>query len=176
MGSASGRSDPSASILLVGFMGAGKTSVAGVLSHELGWPAFDVDALLEDEIGVSVQEIFASRGETWFREREEALTAGLLARHGVIVAPGGGWAAHPGRLAGIQPHVLSVWLQVSAEEAVRRGRSAPGTRPLLGDEERMKALLRHREPFYREAQLHLDTEAAPPIEVARQIIDHLAER
>jgi shikimate kinase len=72
--------------------------------------------------------------------------------------------------------VLSVWLRVSAAEAVRRAGKAPGERPLMADPDRMEALLREREPHYRQAQLHLDTEAASPMEVARRIIDHLAER
>jgi shikimate kinase len=157
-------------------MAAGKSEVARILAEELGWPAFDIDALVEEEAGAPVSEIFATRGEAWFRERERVLTKRLLGRRGVIVAPGGGWAAEPGRLTRLPPHVVSVWLRVSAEEAVRRAGGMPGARPLMADEARMGALLGEREPLYRAARLHLDTEAAPPVEVARRIIDHMAER
>lgn len=175
MGSEPVHSEPRASILLVGFMAAGKTEVAGELSRALGWPAFDVDALVEEAAGASVAELFAQRGERWFREREAECTSELLSRRGVIVAPGGGWAAREGRLGAVPEHVLSVWLQVSADEAVARARRAPGERPLMADEDRMAALLQEREPYYRQAQLHLDTQATSPVEVARQIIDHLAQ-
>lgn len=157
-------------------MAAGKTEVAGVLSRELGWPAFDVDALVEEEAGATVAELFAERGEGWFREREAERTSELLSRRGVIVAPGGGWAAGEERLVAVPEHVLSVWLQVSADEAVARARRAPGERPLMADRVRMAALLDEREPYYRQAELHLDTQAISPKEVARRIIDHLAQR
>jgi shikimate kinase len=157
-------------------MAAGKTEVARVLSRELGWPSCDVDALIEEEAGVPVAELFASRGESWFREREGELTAELLDRRGVIVAPGGGWAAREGRLSAIPDHVVSVWLRVSAAEAIARARRRPGERPLMADEEEMTALLREREPHYRQAQLHLDTESTTSVAVARRIIDHLAQR
>ena len=176
MGSAPARSEGAASILLVGFMAAGKSEVARILARELGWSVFDVDRRIEEEAGASVGELFATRGEPWFREEESRITSRLLTRHNVIVAPGGGWAARPGRLATLPPHVLSVWLQVGAREAVKRGGIAPGTRPLLADGKATARLLRKREPYYREAELHLDTEALSPVQVARRIIDHLAKR
>jgi len=174
VGSESAHSEPEASVLLVGFMAAGKTEVAGILSRELGWPAFDVDALVEEEAGASIAELFARRGEGWFREREAKRTSELLSRRGVIVAPGGGWAAREGRLVVVPDHVLSVWLRVSAEEAVARAHRTPGERPLLGSPASMSALLKKREPYYRQAELHLDTQATSPTGVARRIIDHLA--
>jgi shikimate kinase len=176
VGSESDRSEPFASILLVGFMAAGKSEVARLLSAELSWPAFDVDALLEEREGMPVRDLFAIRGEDWFRREEAALTDRLLRQRQVIVAPGGGWAAGPGRLAAVPSHVLSVWLRVSAEEAVRRAGPAPTDRPLMADRAGMEELLGRREPHYRRARLHLDTEAASAMEVARRIIDHLAAR
>lgn len=170
------RSDSAASVLLVGFMAAGKSEVAGILARELGWPAVDIDRLVEDEVGAPVREVFATRGEAWFREREAELTALHLGRGGVVVAPGGGWAAHPGRLTSLPPHVLSVWLRVGAAEAMARASREPGARPLMADEARTAALLREREPYYQQAQLHVDTEALAPVQVARRIIHHLAQR
>ncbi|MEJ2541532.1 MAG: shikimate kinase [Gemmatimonadota bacterium] len=119
------------SILLVGFMASGKSEVARILTGRLGWPSLDVDELVEAEAGMSVREIFDRRGEPWFRRREAALTSRLLDRRGVIVAPGGGWAGVPGRVSAAPEHVLSVWLRVSAQEAVRRGLGTPGSRPLM---------------------------------------------
>ena len=176
MGSESDRSEPAHSILLVGFMASGKSEVARILSRELGWERFDIDRRIEEEAGAPVREIFATRGEPWFREREATLTAELLSRRGVIVAPGGGWAARGGRLSNVPPHVLSVWLRVGAAEAVARARRTAGSRPLMADQEKMSALLGKRERYYRQAQLHLDTEAGTPVQMALRIIDHLATR
>ena len=75
---------------------------------------------------------------------------------------------------------MSVWLRISAEEAVRRAARRPGTRPLLAGAEdplrRARELLAEREPLYAEAELHLDTGSATPLEVADQILIHLRER
>lgn len=175
---------PWQTVLLVGFMASGKTSVAALLSDRLGWPVRDVDRLLEEEEGLTVREIFETRGEPWFREREAALTRRLLGERRVVLAPGGGWAAAPGRLDELPEHVLSVWLRVGAEEAIRRAGDAPGSRPLLatggpGDAKALAAvsdLLRERERWYRRAALHLDTSRATPLEVADSILNHMARR
>ena len=173
-----------ASVLLVGFMAAGKTAVAELLAGRLGWTVQDVDGILEEEEGRPVAEIFATRGEAWFRDREAAVTDRLLREHGIVLATGGGWAAVPGRLDDLPDHVLSVWLRVGVDTALRRAAAAPGSRPLLADRSdgdgpdraAVEALLRQREPGYRRAALHLDTDGATPLEVADSIVNHLARR
>jgi shikimate kinase len=172
------------SVLLVGFMAAGKSAVAEILARRLGWTARDVDCILEEEEGRPVPEIFATRGEAWFRDREAAVTDRLLGEHEVVVATGGGWGAVPGRLDDLPDHVLSVWLRVDVGTALRRAAANPGSRPLLvarrdgdgPDRAAVEALLREREPRYRRAALHLDTDGATPLEVADSIVNHLARR
>lgn len=160
-------------IVLVGFMGSGKSSVGPLLAKALGWDFADVDACVEAEEGRSVARIFAESGETGFREAEERVAAGLLGRDGVVLAAGGGWGAAPGRLRSLPEGTTSVWLRVSAEEAVRRCGVEGGARPLLhvaDPTEAARELLRRRAPRYAEAHLRVDTEGRTVEDVAEQIL------
>lgn len=164
-------------VLLVGFMAAGKTAVGELLAARLGWTFRDVDREVESRADATVAEIFRERGEAWFREEEARVTRRLLEEDGVVVATGGGWAAAAGRLESVAEGVLTVWLRVGPEEAVRRAAASPGTRPLLepaeGAVDRARALLRTRMPRYGRAALHLDTEDASPADLSDRILTHL---
>lgn len=160
-------------IVLVGFMGSGKSSVGPLLARALDWDFADVDACVEAEEGRSVARIFAESGEPRFREAEERVAAGLLARDGVVLAVGGGWGAAPGRLRSLPDGTTSVWLRVSVEEAVRRCTIEGGTRPLLHVPDPLEAareLLRRRVPQYAEAHLRVDTEGRTVEDVAAEIL------
>lgn len=160
-------------IVLVGFMGSGKSSVGPLLARALDWDFADVDACVEAEEGRSVARIFAESGEPRFREAEERVAAGFLARDGVVLAVGGGWGAAPGRLRSLPEGTTSVWLRVSAEEAVRRCGIEGGARPLLHVPDPLEAareLLRRRDPQYAEAHLRVDTEGRTVEDVAQQIL------
>ncbi len=161
-------------ILLVGFMGSGKSTVGRLLAGALGWEFADFDAQVEAAEGRSVAAIFAESGEAHFRAAEALAAERLLARDTVVLASGGGWAAVPGRLRSLPEGTTSVWLRVSPEEAVRRGGAR---RPLLAGPdplERAQELLRTRTPFYAEALLEVDTEGRTPEDVAAQILALLA--
>lgn len=166
-----------AAVLLVGFMAAGKTAVGRALARRTGWRLVDVDSEIVARTGADVSELFRTRGEIWFREEEERLTREALDLTGVVVVPGGGWAAAAGRMEGLSPRVLSVWLRVSPETAVERAANQGETRPLLaGPEpvlEKARRLLALREPSYRRAALHLDTEGRVPLELADEISEIL---
>lgn len=161
-------------------MASGKTAVGEALGGATGWPVVDVDAEIEAEVGDSVAGIFRTRGEAWFREAEARVTEEALACRGVVVVPGGGWATRTGRLASVPEHVLSVWLRVTAEEAVERARADGPVRPLLHEAEdpleAARRLIRDREPYYRKAELHLDTGGRSPLEVADLILKELRRR
>lgn len=159
-------------VLLVGFMGSGKSTVGRALALRLGWDFLDFDAVIEEEAGRSVSRIFRELGEERFRALESRVGRELLARERAVLATGGGWPAAPGRMEGLDPVTLSVWLRVSPEEAVRRARSQGDTRPLLQTEapvERARTLLEARIPFYGRARLALDSEAAGPEALVRRI-------
>lgn len=172
-------------ILLVGFMGAGKSSVGREMARILDWEFVDFDQVIEERAGVGIPEIFATRGEEAFRALEAAVGRELLSRTKVVLAPGGGWPAVEGRMESIPPGTASVWLQVSPDVALERARAEaaamddPGLRPLLDVErplERVRELLAVRTPFYRRAQLAVETDSASPADVARRVLDLLKER
>lgn len=164
-------------VLLVGFMGSGKTSVGRRLGERLGWRFVDFDEAIEAEAGERVAEIFARRGEPWFRGLEARVAVRLLAERRVVLGSGGGWAAAPGRLAGVPAGTATFWLRVSPEEAVRRAGSRPRTRPLLDRPdplETARTLLEERAPRYAEARWTVDTDRSSVEDVTAGILEILA--
>lgn len=169
---------PISRIVLVGFMGAGKTSVGRELAERLGWRFADVDERVEEDTGLSVPEIFERWGEGRFRELEERAAAALLEEEAVVVATGGGWAARAGRLEGLDTGTVSIWLDVGADEAVRRSAGQPGGRPLLDVEDPLRAaaaLVEERAEHYRRASWRVDTEGHTVDDVTSRILEILEQ-
>jgi shikimate kinase len=159
-------------VLLIGFMGSGKTRVGRILARNLGWTFRDFDDEISARVGLPISEIFRQHGEAFFREMEGRTGTELLRGQRVVLATGGGWPAGPGRMDGLSPGTLSVWLQVAPETAVERAREEGPTRPLLAVRDpvgRAKALLSEREPFYRKADVVIDTTQASPEKLASEI-------
>ncbi len=160
-------------VLLVGFMASGKSSVGKELASRLGWDFEDFDTAIEARAGKSVSQIFAEDGEVEFRRLESGVAEELLARSNTVVASGGGWPAQPGSWRMVTEDTMSVWLQVSPVEAVRRASEDGPTRPLLDGEDvtdRATALLLAREASYRRARYTLDSERYTPPELAAEIV------
>lgn len=167
---------PARTIVLVGFMAAGKSTAGRLLADTLGWRFRDLDEEIERHTGLSVPALFRDRGESAFRELERALTAELLAEPATVVAPGGGWAARPGVLTGLPEGVVAVWLRVPAEVAVARARADGGTRPLLDTPDplaRARELLAEREPLYAGAAVHVEAGTRSPQEIVEEILERL---
>jgi len=159
-------------VLLVGFMGSGKTLVGQALAKRLGWEFRDFDQEVRFRVGLPIPEIFRQHGEAHFREMEGEIANGLLGQEGVVLASGGGWPVGSGRLDALPPGTFCVWLKVSPEEAVRRAREEGPTRPLLAvpdPVQRARVLLLEREEAYRKADLALDSEEGSPEELAGRI-------
>jgi shikimate kinase len=164
-------------VLLVGFMGSGKTSVGREVAARLGWRFEDFDQAVEAEEGRTVAEIFAARGEPYFREAERRVGERLLGEERVVLAAGGGWAAVPGRLRTLPPGTASFWLRVSPEEALRRISRQPGRRPLLERPDPLQAaarLIGERSRWYREARWTVDTDRSTVEDVSAGILSILA--
>ncbi len=173
------RAAPLARVLLVGFMGSGKSTVGRALADALDWTFVDFDEEIAKAEGLPVPEIFQAKGERYFREVEARVGKGLLHRSRVVLASGGGWAATPGRLDEVPPGTETFWLRVSAEEAVRRAATEPGSRPLLAGPaplERAAALLRERASLYRAAGTAVDTSHRSVDDVTTEILRVLSER
>ena len=166
-------------MLLVGFMGSGKTTVGRELAAKLGWSFVDFDDAVTSSAGMSVAEIFRVHGEDHFRALEAEAGRRLLERKRVVLAAGGGWAAAPGRLEGVPAGTATFWLRVSPDEAIRRARDQPGLRPLLvGDDasDRAARLLAEREPRYARAAFAVDTDGRSVDDVTTEILGILATK
>jgi len=156
-------------IVLVGFMGSGKSTVAPLVAQPLGWGWVDMDDRIVARAGLSIAEIFRQQGETPFREleREVAEELSRLERH--VLAAGGGAFSRPATRAALQQGAVSVWLR--CELKVLLSRIPPdGTRPLAGSRETIVRLFAEREPSYRLADVAVDA-SAPPEEVARLVLE-----
>jgi len=163
-------------IVLVGFMAAGKTTVGRILARALRWRFIDADVEIETRTGRTIADWFRDPGEAAFRAMEAELTATLLSEDRVVLALGGGWAAQPGAFEAVPPGARTVWLRVSAAEALRRVAADPVARPLLAGVapgKAARALLREREAAYRRADFTVDVDDRTPEDIARAILDVL---
>jgi shikimate kinase len=174
---AGGVPEPVRSVLLVGFMASGKTTVGRRTADALGWTFLDVDERVEARAGTTIEALFRDRGEAAFRALEDETTRGALASRSAVIATGGGWPAVPGRMESLPDDVLSVWLRVGPETAVERARRDPTVRPLLEVDDpvgRAEELLRRRRPFYELARIHIDGDRTSPDAAARVIVEAVA--
>jgi shikimate kinase/3-dehydroquinate synthase len=136
-------------LALVGFMGAGKSTLGPVVAERLGRRFVSLDRLVEERAGASVEEIFASRGEAAFRALEEGAAADVLSRADpVVLELGGGAVASTATRDALAERAFTALLDVDVDEAWRRARGS--ARPLAQDADRFRALFDLREPLYAE--------------------------
>jgi shikimate kinase len=159
-------------IYLVGFMAAGKTTVAHAVAERLGWRAEDVDELIEARERRPVAEIFARAGEPYFRSVEREILRVLLPLRHCVVATGGGTFVDPDNRGAINMDGLSVWLDVPMDVVVGR-LPADGRRPLAADRAQLEHLFVARRAAYALAHLRIDVGSASADEVAERITDHV---
>src|SRR5688572_24678907 len=159
-------------IYLVGFMAAGKTTLAQALSRRLGWRADDVDLLIEARERRTVADIFAREGEPYFRSIERQVIWSLLPLRHAIIATGGGTFVDPENRAAINADGVSVWIDVPFDVLLERI-PADGRRPLANDRVQMALLYETRRLAYQQAQLRLDATRARSEELVEQLIDQL---
>lgn len=165
-------------VLLVGFMGAGKSAVGRALAVELGWWFRDFDTEVERRVGLPVDRIFRNHGEAAFRELEERVGTELLGMERAVLAAGGGWPVAPGRMESLEHRTLSIWLRVSVEEALERCARQEAERPLLDTEDPLgtaRELLASRESRYNMARWTIDTTGAEPDEIAARLARHVLD-
>lgn len=163
------------SIVLVGLMGAGKSSVGKRLAQRMHLPFVDADTAIEQAAGLTIPEIFARFGETDFRSGERRVIARLLKEGPQVLATGGGAYMSEETRQRIRENGVSVWLKAEFDVLMRRVRRR-ADRPLLKNsnpEETMRKLIDERYPVYAEADLTIiSTEVAHDI-VVQSIVEAL---
>lgn len=142
-------------IYLVGFMSAGKTTIARALATRLGWAVEDVDDRIEVRERRSITSIFATQGEPYFRQVERAVIGDLLPMRHVVVATGGGTFVDPDNRAAINRDGFSVWIDVPLAEIIER-LPADGRRPLAADRAQLTRLYDARAVAYAQAHVRID--------------------
>jgi len=158
-------------IYLVGFMAAGKTTVARRLAARLGWRAEDVDELIEARERATVADIFAKQGESYFRSVEREILRLVMPLRHAIVATGGGTFMDPESQQAINLDGASVWLDVPLATVIAR-LPTDRRRPLASDRGQMERLFSARQAGY--ARAHVRVEATGPAdEIAERIIHEL---
>lgn len=160
-------------ILLLGFMGSGKTTVGRSLSRRLGWNFVDLDAEIERTQGRTINQIFAAEGEPYFRQVERWMLEQVLDRAEsvpTVVALGGGTYAQPEVREWIQARGgIAVWLHCPLEELRRRCRGLRH-RPLFRDAASFQQLYEQRLPFYQQADFRVEADRSDPEAVVEEIL------
>jgi shikimate kinase len=159
-------------IYLVGFMGAGKTSVGKSLAKILGWCFLDLDQVIAEVEGRPIRDIFLDSGEPYFREVERRELLRLSSRKNTVVALGGGAFCNDENRKAIQESGASVWLDAPIDVLYARC-AGENTRPLLTTREKMASLLETRYPFYAQANLRVNTSGRPIESIAEEILRSL---
>lgn len=161
--------------VLIGTMGAGKTTVGTLVAEQLGVAFADSDQLVEERAGKSVQDIFVDDGEAAFRDLERATVARALQEHDGVLSLGGGAVLDPATQALLAPHQV-VFLRVGLSAAVKRVGLGVGRPLLLGNvRARIKQLLDERTPVYQGlARITVETDDRTAQEVADEIVAAIA--
>lgn len=158
-------------VLLVGFMGAGKSTVGRLLARRLGLCFVETDDMITALEGKAIPDIFRERGEAYFREREREVLDLLALKQGDVVATGGGLPCDAENLARLKAMGTVVWLRGDIAALYDRA-ARSGRRPLLSNRSRedVETLYRQREPFYAQAHLVVETDGLGPDEVVHALV------
>lgn len=167
-------------IVLIGFMGSGKTRTGKLLAEKLKRTFADIDKLIEEKEKMSIQEIFRTRGEDAFRDMETRAVKEASLLRGAVVSAGGGAVLRGENVSALKASGILVWLKASPQTVLSRVGGAK-QRPLLygaaDKEEAVSSLLAEREPVYRSVcDVEISTEEKTPEEVADGIIKIISEQ
>jgi len=159
-------------VILTGFMGSGKSTVGRLLANELSCPLVDLDTVIVDGTGRSINEIFAQDGEAGFRVLESKYLQRTLQMGSAVIATGGGAVISAENRSLMRSSGIVVNLMVSLPQVLQRLQGATN-RPLFsGDdvEKRVKSLMEERKQFYTDADIRIDTDGKSVEDVAAEIL------
>jgi shikimate kinase len=162
----------SRSLVLVGMMGAGKSSIGRKLAQRLSLPFVDADTEIEHAAGMSISEIFAKHGEPYFRAGEARVIARLLDGGPQILATGGGAFMHPQSREAIRAKGISIWLKAEYDVLMKRIKRR-SDRPMLKTDdpgETLRRLMQERDPVYAEADITVHSRDVPHEMIIAEII------
>jgi len=159
-------------IILIGFMGVGKTTVGELLAQRMGYRFVDADRAIEEETELSIPQIFSIYGEAYFRQLEGQTIRRVLARSGIVLATGGGAVMDSANFSFLMENGWVIALDASEEVLWERLKSCKNRPMLYSDDprQRMRALLEMRRPVYYKAHLVVRVDGKSPDEVADEII------
>jgi shikimate kinase len=167
----------SRSIVVVGMMGVGKSSIGRRLAVRLGVPFVDADAEIEKAAGMSIADIFARHGEADFRSGEARVIARLLDGGPQVLATGGGAVMNADTRAAIKAKGVSIWLSAEFDVLMRRINKRKNDRPMLQTADpaaTLRELLVAREPVYAQADLTVQSREVPHDAIVTEIMTVLA--
>jgi shikimate kinase len=158
-------------IVLVGFMGTGKTAVAKKLAAELGMKYVSIDAIVETRERRAIKDIFDKDGEAYFRRIEKEVVLEISGRPGQVIDPGGGVVLDEENIKNLKKNgvVVCLWAE---PEIIRQRTARSARRPLLNVKDpmgRIKELLEYRRPFYMKADIHIETDGVSVSRVVEKI-------
>lgn len=158
-------------IILLGFMGTGKTMTGRVLAERTGLELVDMDSLIEQRQGKTIPEIFAQNGEPAFRDLERELVQELSQRSGIIISTGGGVVLNPANIADFEKNGLVVCLTASPETVFKRVEKDTN-RPLLSGDKKAQiaTLLEKRKPLYSAIRHGINTDELTDVQTADLIL------
>ncbi|ADI01183.1 MULTISPECIES: shikimate kinase [Syntrophothermus] len=165
-------------IVLIGFMGTGKSTIGQRLARKLGMIFVDTDREIEKITGMTVAEIFRKHGEKRFRSEEKLLAHKLAQREGLIISCGGGMPLDPENMKVLGENGVIIGLKASPEDVFRRVMRKRHHRPLIDREltlERLRAMMAEREKYYQCAHITVDTSTHGIEELVHKIILNLKE-
>lgn len=166
-------------IALIGLRGAGKSTVGQQLARRLSRGFFELDSLIEEAAGLSLEEIFAIHGEKYYRRLEHEALSRFLSHHSsAVLATGGSLVTDRSTFDLLKSSTVTVWLKARPEHHLERVALQGDRRPMAGRSDplaELKALLAEREPLYREATITVDTSGKTPVHVTTTLESQLDE-